>query len=202
MTCSNCGRQNDADALYCQKCGRLLEAEVETRVAARTAPPAADPPRFSPVAGQIGDEREIFAVSPTLKFVKAGYAAAVLTAFLLVVLLSLWPAVPVWAAVIVGLLLLLVPGFYHLRRSLVRYRLTDCRIEIGSGLIAQTSRSVPLGRIQDVTVARSIPQRLLGMGDIIIDNASEEGGKVVLKDIDSPRDHADQILAQMRRLGR
>lgn len=190
MRCTQCGKQNDADAVYCQKCGRLLEAEIETRVAARpsTLPDAVDSP-----------EKEIFSIAPTLKFVKVGYVAAVLAAFVFVALLSLTAWVPTWLAVIFGLLLLLIPGYYHLRRSLVRYRLTDSKIEIDSGLVAQTTRNIPLGRIQDVTVSRTIPQRLLGFGDIVIDNASEEGGKIVLKDVDSPRAYADQILGQMRR---
>jgi nitrogen fixation protein len=46
---------------------------------------------------------------------------------------------------------------------------------------------VPLCRIQDVTISSTIPQRLLGFGDIVIDNASEQGGKIVLKNINSPR---------------
>ena len=193
MICTQCGKQNDVDAVYCQRCGRTLAAEaaeVETRVAPR--------------AGKSVEalEKEIFSISPTLKFVKLGYAAAVLAAFIFVAGLSLVQLVPIWVAVIFGLLLLLVPGFYHLRRSLVRYRLTDSRIEIDSGLVAQTTRNVPLGRIQDVTVSRTIPQRLLGFGDIVIDNASESGGKVVLKDVDSPAVYADQILSQMRRRDR
>lgn len=193
MICTQCGKQNDTDAVYCQKCGRMIEAEIETRVAPRPG---------SQIDNIDSPEREIFSISPTLKFVKVGYVAAVLAAFVFVALLSLTAWVPTWLAVILGLLLLLIPGFYHLRRSLVRYRLTDAKIEIDSGLVAQTTRNVPLGRIQDVTVSRTIPQRLLGFGDIVIDNASEDGGKIVLKDIDSPREYADRILGQMRRSGR
>ena len=33
-----------------------------------------------------------------------------------------------------------------------------------------------------------------------IDNASDEGGKVILKDINSPKEYADTLLRQMRRL--
>jgi hypothetical protein len=36
----------------------------------------------------------------------------------------------------------------------------------------------------------------------MIDNASDEGGKVVLKDINSPKEYADTLLRQMRRLER
>jgi len=195
MICTNCGKQNGQDAAYCQRCGCPIEDDEEkTLVVSR---PLGN--RISAAAG--GAEEEIFSISPTLKFVKIGYAAAVFAAFALVAALSLISLVSTSTAVLCGLLLLLIPGFYHLRRSLVRYKLTDSKIEIESGLIAQTTRNVPLSRIQDVTVSRSMLQRLLGLGDIIIDNASEDGGKIVLKDIDSPRAHADQILGRMRQLG-
>ena len=45
-------------------------------------------------------------------------------------------------------------------------------------------------------------QRVLGLGDVIIDNASEEGGKIVLGDIDSPKKYAEMVLRQMRSLER
>jgi hypothetical protein len=51
-----------------------------------------------------------------------------------------------------------------------------------------------------VTVSAGVWQRLLGFGDVIIDNASEEGGKVILKNINSPRTYADKLLRQMREL--
>ena len=41
-----------------------------------------------------------------------------------------------------------------------------------------------------------------GLGDIIIDNASEDGGKIVLDDIDSPKKYAELMLRQMRQLDR
>ena len=56
---------------------------------------------------------------------------------------------------------------------MVRYTLTDSKVEIDTGLIARTTRNIPLTKIQDVTVSASIPQRLLGFGDLLIDNASE-----------------------------
>jgi hypothetical protein len=40
---------------------------------------------------------------------------------------------------------------------------------------------------------------MLGFGDVVIDNASEDGGKLVLKNINSPKKHADLLLRQMRR---
>jgi len=95
--------------------------------------------------------------------------------------------------------LLLIPGYYHLRRNMVRYTLTDSKIEIDTGLVARTTRNIPLSKIQDVTVSASIPQRLLGFGDLIIDNASELGGSTVLRNITKPRQHADLLLRELRR---
>ena len=51
-----------------------------------------------------------------------------------------------------------------------------------------------------MTVTTSFLQRVLGFGDLVIDNASEDGGKVALKNIDSPQEYAEVLLKHMRRL--
>ena len=67
------------------------------------------------------------------------------------------------------------------------------------GQIARTTRNIPLSKVQDVTVSASIPQRVLGFGDIIVDNASEIGGSTVLHNINKPRHYADLLLRELRR---
>ena len=193
MFCDKCGKETADDAVFCQKCGRAFETEEETRVATRdkaTTLTVADdaPPK-------------IFSITPTLKFVYAGYAVTVLASFALVIVLTIFlPAVSPVIFVIVGLLLLLIPLFFHVKKKLVRYTLTDATIEIDRGLVARTTQNIPLRRVQDVTVSATMGQRMLGFGDIIIDNASEDGGKVVLDDIDSPKKYAELVLRQMRLL--
>lgn len=192
MFCNKCGAENPDDSAFCKKCGVPLETEVETRVAARET-------------GEREDEtgKKLFSITPTTKFVIAGYAAAVVAAFLLVAVVSLFvPAVSPLVAAMLGLLLLLIPVFFHIKQKLVRYTLTDTTIEIDRGLIARTTQNVPLRRIQDVTVTATLLQRLLGYGDITIGNASEDGGKVILDNVDAPKRYADQILKQMRLLDR
>lgn len=192
--CTKCGRQNSDDAVYCQQCGTLLEPEEETRVARRAT--AAESARD-------GRSTEIFSVSPTLMFVKAGYAAAILAALLLAALIAaVLPGVSPWVGVVVGMALLLIPAFYHFRQKLVCYRLTESTVEVDTGLVSRRTQNIPLQRIQDVTVSSTILQRLLGLGDLVIDNASEHGGKIVLKNINSPRKYADLLLRQMHRLER
>ena len=196
MYCIRCGKENADDAAFCQKCGHALQTEEETRVARRD--------RTDTPVGDRDLPGRIFSVTPTLKFVYVGYALAVIGAFLLVGLVSVFfaSAVPVAASVILGMALLLIPLFFHIRKKLVRYTLTDTTIEIDRGLISRTTQNIPLRRIQDVTVSATAMQRLLGFGDVIIDNASEDGGKVVLDDIDTPKKYAERMLRQMRQLER
>ncbi len=193
MFCIKCGTQNSDEAAFCQKCGYRLEAdEEETRIASR---------RSNDLEGRPADV--IFSVTPTVKFALAGYVLAVLAAFLFVALFSmLLPSIPPYVAILIGLLFLLVPAYFHLRQKLVRYKLTETTIEIDRGFISRSTQNVPLRRIQDVTVSCTFLQRILGFGDIVVDNASETGAKVVLDNIDSPRKYADMLLAQMRRLDR
>ena len=194
MFCIKCGEDNKDTAVYCRKCGEPTGAEVATQVAARAT---ADP-------GIQADDAQIFSITPTLMFVKAGYALTAVAALLLVAIASALAAaiVPVWLAIILGLALFLVPAFYHFKQKLVRYTLTESKLEIDEGFISRRTRNVPIRRIQDVTVSTGVVQRLLGYGDLVIENASDEGGKVVLKNIDSPKEHADILLKQMRRLER
>ncbi|MCV4698414.1 hypothetical protein OFB92_35420, partial [Escherichia coli] len=71
----------------------------------------------------------IFSVSPTVKFVLAGYAAAVIAAFALVVILTIFiPGLAPAIGAVAGVLIILIPAYFHLKRKLVRYTLTDSTI--------------------------------------------------------------------------
>ncbi|CAN5327091.1 hypothetical protein BH10ACI3_BH10ACI3_24480 [soil metagenome] len=216
MYCIKCGADNLETAKFCRKCGEAVdgaavgtEAEVETRVAVRKAEAGGTlntPIRdgMEAIADEAKDaeldEPVIFSISPTLMFVKAGYVLAAFCALLLVAIFAAFTSVSAWVAVLIGLLLFLVPGYFHIRQKLVRYTLTHSKLEVDSGLISRTTRNIPIRRIQDVTFTASVTQRLLGFGDLVIDNASEEGGKVVMKNINSPKQYADILLKQMSRL--
>ncbi|MCY7348790.1 MAG: PH domain-containing protein [Pyrinomonadaceae bacterium] len=200
MFCIKCGAKNSDEAIYCQKCGALLEAEEQTRIARSiTSQPIEKLETIEPEDA----EKQIFSISPTLMFVKIGYGLTILGALLLVAFFSVFiPSVPAWMLVIAGLSLLLIPAFYHLKHKIVRYTLTDSKIQIDEGLISKTTRNVPLRTIQDVTVSATVPQRMLGFGNLIIENAGETGSRIVLKNINSPKKHADVLLRQMRRLNK
>jgi uncharacterized membrane protein YdbT with pleckstrin-like domain len=198
MFCNKCGASNADDALFCEKCGKQFggAAEEETLVAVKS-PDASD-----------DEEVTIYSIRPTLMFVKAGYVLAVLGGLLLAVLLAVLGAfssyllVSSGVVVVLGLSFLLIPAYYHIRQKMVRYTLTDSKIEIDEGLINKTTRNVPLRIIQDVTVSANFYQRMLGFGNIEIENANENDGVIVLRNVNSPKEYADKLLKQMRLLNK
>ncbi len=201
--CQTCGSSIAPGARFCSGCGSIAVDPETTRMAAvNVAAPTNSVCDTLPSQTRNAEsnevERAVFTISPTRLFVKTGYAAAAMCSIMLIVLLALVNAPPL-ASVLFGLSLLLVPAFYHFRLNTIRYTLTDSKIEISEGLFAKTTRNIPLRNIQDVTVSASIAQRLLGVGNILIDNASEAGGKTILRNIRNPRRHADLLLRELRR---
>lgn len=191
MHCFNCGSYIAPGVRFCSNCGSPAADPEATRIV-RSQP--------GMMASLGGDDLEhtVFTVRPTLLFVKVGYAAAVIGAVLLIIMLASFGA-PAYLSVPLALALLLIPAYFHLKRNMVRYTVTDSKMTIDTGLIARTTRNIPLSKIQDVTVSASISQRVLGFGDIIVDNASEIGGTTVLKNINSPRHYADLLLRELRK---
>src|SRR5467141_4028537 len=193
MPCTNCGSTLNPNSRFCDQCGAPAPDAEETRIAR---------PQFSVPARPDDDDIEsvIFTVRPTMLFIKIGYALAVLGAVLLTIGLNMVQVVniPLYISLPIALSLLLIPAYYHLKRNMVRYTLTDSKIEIDYGLIARTTRNIPLVKIQDVTVSASIFQRILGFGDVVVDNASEIGGTTILHNINNPRQYSDLILREMR----
>jgi putative membrane protein len=167
------------------------------------ARPAQNPEPATPARREASTdvERTIFTTRPTMMFIKIGYVAAALGGVLLAALFALipWISIPWWIWLPLALGLLLIPAYYHVKRNMIRYTLTDSKIEIDEGLIARKTRNIPLRNIQDVTVAANIPQRLLGYGNLVVDNASEYGGTTILRNIHDPRHHADLLLRELRR---
>ncbi len=198
MFCIKCGAENSDHAVYCLKCGNRFDEDVEqaTKVSVRNR---------DEQTGDRDDEKQIFSIRPTLLFVKIGYGLAIIGAFLLVALFAFFGqatgyVMPWWISIFLGLSLLLFPAYFHLKQKMVRYTLTDSKVCIDEGLISKTTRNVPLRIIQDVTVSANFFQRMLGFGNLEIENANESDGKVILRNINSPKTAAEDMLKQMRRL--
>ena len=214
--CSSCGAPADTEATRVASRGGGVSSPDAARVrtsfdqdltAVRQPEQAAkfrrEPQTPTPRPPREADEAErvIFTVRPTFLFIGIGYVLAAVAGVGLSILLAMFAGQYVSApvAVLMTLPLLLIPAFKHLKRNTVKYTLTDSKIEIDQGLIARKTRNIPLRNIQDVTVSTTIPQRLFGFGDLIIENANEVGGQTLLDNIPQPRRHAELLLRELRR---
>jgi membrane protein YdbS with pleckstrin-like domain len=222
MHCTNCGAYIPPGARFCAGCGApAADPEVTRYAPGRGAqqPPSAPPqqgyqpesyapqaaipsPAYNPVRQQANDqvERQIFKTRPTLLFIKIGYGLAALGAILVVILLAYYIGAPWWVALPIALALLLIPAYYHIKRNMVQYTLTSTKLEIDEGFISRTTRNFPLRNIQDVTVSTTVMQRLLGYGNVVIEDAGKEaGGATIMHNIHNPRQYADMLLREMGR---
>ena len=113
--------------------------------------------------------------------------------------LSRGPALVAVVGVALALLLRLcvVPWLRWLTSTLL---VTDRRVQLRSGVLRTTTRDVPLGRIADVGVERSLGQRLWGAGTLVLDTTGERG-LVVVRDVPGVRDVArtvGELLEELR----
>jgi membrane protein YdbS with pleckstrin-like domain len=210
MFCNQCGAQLNPGSRFCNSCGAVVPsgqsaAPQSTRGAANYV--ANVSPSASPL-GPIADEHTIFTLRPTLIFVLVWYGIATLLVVIVAALLGwLKSAFPTqinnWVAlvVILGLALVIyaIPLYKHFLRRREVYVLTNHKLEMRYGILAKTVRNIPITKIQDVTVTASMWQRLMKLGNIEIDSASETG-KIVLNEVHHPEQYANVILTELRRV--
>jgi uncharacterized membrane protein YdbT with pleckstrin-like domain len=82
-----------------------------------------------------------------------------------------------------------------LRWRTTMYELTTRRLRMRSGILARRGRDIPLSRITDVSFSKSLLDRMLGCGRLVVESAGEHG-EVVLTEI--PRvEHVQSTLFQL-----
>ena len=135
---------------------------------------------------------------PSMKTVWAAYGLAII-----IILAGMWayftyePGWPVWVPAIL-LVVLLPPVRMHLKRRLITLRLHDDQLTLETGFLSRTRRTVDMAKIQDVTVRQTLGQRLLGVGDLMLESAGESGA-MGIANLDNPRAIADEIIETSKR---
>jgi uncharacterized membrane protein YdbT with pleckstrin-like domain len=90
------------------------------------------------------------------------------------------------AATLVLLVLTYVSGW--VLRVTTRYLVTDRRIQIRSGIATRRERTTHIDRVQNVNLTQTLPQRILGIGDVDWDTAGTEAPEsdFTFRGIDDP----------------
>jgi membrane protein YdbS with pleckstrin-like domain len=103
-----------------------------------------------------------------------------------------------WIAVFFVLAIFVAIGFGILDRFLIRYTLTTQRLIVERGILGRSKKTIPLQRIQDVSYKQSPVERLLALGDVLVESAGEYGA-IRLLDLAHCQRRTEQILHQVER---
>jgi uncharacterized membrane protein YdbT with pleckstrin-like domain len=132
-------------------------------------------------------------IRPTMKLIKAGYAAVALAVVFSFTLYDRFATTQgVWLPAL-SLLLLAWPLSRQLRRGFTRITLSGDKLRYESGFLSKTTSTLQLSKIQNVSVEQSITQRILGTGNISIETAGETS-RLTMRDVDGPQKVADYIM--------
>ena len=129
-------------------------------------------------------------IHPTMKFIRAGYAAVLLLIIALSAATLAWQW-PAWLAWLSGALLLW-PLKSHIRNRMTRITILDDKLRFDTGFLSKTTRTILMSRIQDLTVHQRVGQRIFRVGDLSIETAGETS-RLTIPEIDRPQEVADRI---------
>lgn len=140
-------------------------------------------------------------VRPSTTLVVITYISAVLlTAVIAYIGFSSKLKSDAWmVAFLIPAIMMLAAASKHMRAAFTTMELAGDRLKFESGMLSKTSRSVPLSKVQDVSVSQTVGQRLLGLGDLTIETAGESG-RLKMQEINSPRVVAEKILDRVAEL--
>jgi uncharacterized membrane protein YdbT with pleckstrin-like domain len=140
-----------------------------------------------------------FTIRPSTKLIRASYLLAVLLAAAVLILGRQYQIAmeTQYALLILPAVLLIGTIWRHFSRRFVKLTVADGRLRYQSGIFSRTIRTLELNRIQDVRADQTFGRRILGVGDITIETASESG-RLVVEAIDAPQRAAERILDAAR----
>jgi uncharacterized membrane protein YdbT with pleckstrin-like domain len=132
------------------------------------------------------DEKVVSNLHPHWKAIFwPGVLGVVLVAGIVASWILLWGSGPIWPAIITGVAVLLIIFFVFwpwLKWRTTHYVFTNERVIMRTGVFSRNGRDIPLGRINDVSFAHTLFERMLGCGTLTIESAGERG-QVVLTEI-------------------
>ena len=148
----------------------------------------------------MGDERMIWEGHPTWRAMLSFHIKGVLVTLGLVLLIvavewlgaDIPNTLPV-AVFVVGIGITVAIGW--LQRFFTQYAITTKRLHMRTGILSKTEKSTNVDRIQNITVQQSPVDRMLRVGSIDFDTASNDfSDRFMFRGINDPQDLRDEIM--------
>jgi len=171
--CPQCGAELIPGDLFCEQCGALINETIST------------------------NEKVIFETRPsTYRVIMSALRVGILCLIVAALLGYFGGKFVHVLAISAGLFV--IPLIRELQRRRTEITVTTTRLGLESGLFSHIMDDIPLESIRNVTTKSSMFQRVIGVGNVIVDSATLQG-RIPLKDVRDPRRLADLILTQMHR---
>lgn len=200
MHCQDCGNSLPSESRFCNHCGASLKSHLSSKGELQKAESFGkkDFPHYRKFVNTSASVNQvIFIARPSFFFIGISYLIAAIFSLLLSLVIG-YIGLPISILLVLVFCLFLVPAYRHLHFAHTSYSLTQDRIEISTGLFSRSISHIPLRSIQGVFVNATFIERLLGIGDVLIDSASETG-KIRLRQIRNPHNQINLILQQLSR---
>lgn len=221
MFCHQCGNSLTSESLFCNRCGSKASNQKETGQRRVAAPPPR-PARRAPVIPSLPDresfgeyeenyperrdkdyrenitdhDQVIFSITPAFYEVLPSYLLAAALSLIVTAVVALMDG-NFGVSLIATAVFFIMPVVRHVLLRHTVYTLTSSKVEIRSGIFSKSAQSIPLRHIQDVTVSETLKERLIGIGDVLIDSAALDN-KMRMDNIKNPRKYADLIMDQLQ----
>jgi len=88
----------------------------------------------------------------------------------------------------------------HLQRGFTRLTVEGGKLRYESGILSRSTRTMEIGKVQDVRVDQSVGQRIFGIGNLTLETAGETS-RLTIAGIDQPQQAADHILELAHQAG-
>jgi membrane protein YdbS with pleckstrin-like domain len=140
----------------------------------------------------------------SVKAIMAGYIlclAAELAIVIYWIVAQPGGSIPVWAPMLIPLVLAFFVAIRHIRRRMTRVTVSGDHVRYESGLFSKITRTVELVKVQDVSVHQTMGQRLFKIGDISMETAGVNS-PIVMPSIDDPHAAAEHILKMAQAAGK
>jgi membrane protein YdbS with pleckstrin-like domain len=226
MFCQQCGNNLTPESLFCNRCGAKSPNRSGVGRPSSGPPSPPRPARRAPVT-QAPDEESfeeyeyeegyperrdddyrenpsidkkqdqvIFSISPTFYEVLPSYLLAIVLSLIITAAVAYLRG-PIVVALAGVAIFLIRPIFRHIRHKHKVFTLTTTKLEIRTGIFSKVAQSIPLRHIDNVEVSETLKERLIGIGDVLIDSAALDS-KMVMDNINNPRKYADLIMDQLQ----